>query len=337
MFYFYFFFIPEQILKYFSQLIQESNPDFQISSLFTVLSHIFIGAVTAFISVLIVYFAFRLLRFTWRKIKHTSVGIYLDKELLPILRGIDWWMCLVVCFCSEILIEYWQIFSPMVRSSNLVKEVFNFFVPNGQLDTQMRSFIRMMNYYGVSIIFYFLLPLFLLIGRHIKTGDKYYLKYTFSPGKWKIGLPLLIACWIFMLIVLYIAMGLSPELRSIYPMGGNKAILSNINLFLIYELGALLYLMAFEYYFRGIFFFEFEKKIGSYAILIMVLPYIIHKFGKPSIEIVSAIIAGLALGIMSKWTRTFLYGALLHFLVSFSADIMATLYREGVIIFPFQF
>ncbi|MFW5799905.1 MAG: type II CAAX prenyl endopeptidase Rce1 family protein [Spirochaetota bacterium] len=334
MFYFFFFFIPEQILTFFIEQIGKNNSSILNNNLFVVFFHITTGVVVAGLAIFLIFIIFILFKKLWiNAVRHSNFGKYLEKELTPVFGNFDWWLCLLVCFCSEILIEYWQIFRPMATNYSTIKAVFELFFSDEKMTGAMRSLIRMLNYYGVSIVFYMLLPLALLIGRHIVAKDRDYIGYTFSFGKWKVGLTLLILCWAFMLIVLYFAIGLSPELRNLYPLGGNKALLDNLGLFIVYELGALLYFIAFEYFFRGALYFEFEEKIGNYAILIMILPYIIHKFGKPEIEIISAIIAGLAFGIICRWTRTFIYGALLHFLVALSADVMATLYREGIIKF----
>jgi len=354
MFYFFFFFITDAILKFVTELFKKTDPNFKIDTWVAAVLHIFIGLLLISLALLILYLLFHLIKLWWdKKLRNSKFGKYLERELLPVTKRleistfwkhrkitskitVDWWIGILIFFCSEIIIEYWQIFRSMSQRSELIDALTKIFFPGGTpAGYEVRDFVSMVSYYGMSIIFYMLLPLLLLFIKGIKTRDHSYVKYTFTFGKWKPGLLLIGTFWVVMLIVLYFAMGFSPELRGLYPLLNKSLVENDIKLFLIYEFVAMFYLIAFEYFFRGILYFEFEKKIGNYALVITILPYIIHKFGKPTIEIVAAIIAGLALSLMSKWTRTFLYGALLHFVVAFSADIMALLYQKGIIVFPF--
>ncbi len=326
MLYFFLYYLPEKIIDFisarFNLILTEAMP-------IKIVLYGIIGLILLMVAILILVLLFKLARFLWKRyIKITPLGRSIEERVMPVLWDVDWKLVLLVFFCCEVLMEYWNIFLPITvgfEARDFINTIYNFFfdTPNSGL----KSLVVMLIYYSVSIIFYFLLPLLFLFGRQIITKDKYYLKYTFSPGNWKIGLSMILICWIFMLIVLFIVMPISKDLRELYPLGGNKALLNNPELFIIFELGALIYFIAFEYFFRGPLFFELEKKVGNYAIIIMILPYIIHKLGKPSIEIMSAIVAGLALGVIAKWTRSFIYGALLHFLVSMSADVIASIFR----------
>lgn len=327
MLYFFLYYLPNKIITFISLSLNLNF--FSEESPIRIVIYGLLGVILLAILFLIMFLLFRLMRLLWRRvIKHTLLGREIEDRLMPVFWGLDWKLVLLVFFSCEILMEYWKIFLPITvgfDARNFINSIYDFFfdAPN----QGMKSLVIMLIYYIVSIIFYFVIPLLFLFGRQLITKDKYYLKYTFSPGKWKVGLNLILICWVFMLIVLFIAMAMFKELRELYPLGGNKALINNLGLFIMYEFGALFYFIAFEYFFRGPLFFEFEKKVGNYAILIMILPYIIHKFGKPSIEIMSAIIAGLALGVIAKWTRSFIYGALLHFMVSMSADVIASIYR----------
>lgn len=331
----FFIIIPDFVKNFISEQMLRANPEYIMPTALAIVLHILTAVISASLGVLLVYGGFKLLQHAWRKIlKPTRLGRYLEKELLPIFWGMDWWLCLLVCFSAEIIIEYQQVFRGLAHREF---KPFLFSLFSGLEDnTNLRSVLHMFTSYGVAIVFHMLIPLGLLVGRHIATGDKYYTKYTFSFGNWKPGLFLMIGCWIIMLVVLYFAMGFNDRLANLYPMVGDKNFIKDVPLFIIFELGALLYFMSFEYFFRGPLYFEFEKKIGAYAILIMILPYVIIKFGKPTIEIISAIIAGLVFCIFARWTRTFIWGALLHFIVALSADIMGSLYQLGLITFPFR-
>ncbi len=326
MIYYLFFVIPEMEFNFLKSIFPAFSID-KLDTIFVVLLHILFGIIHLVIVLALIYLVYSLLKYIWNK---GLKGTLVYRELDPILKGIDWKLLILVAVGCDLIIEYWQEFSPMVRRHDFVKGVYALFFGEGAMNNQLRSLLRILNFYGISIVFYMLLPILFLFIRQLKTGDKYYLSYTFSVGKWKVGLILTAACWIFMLIVLLVVFGFDEKLRNIYPVGGDQVV-KNMGLFAVYQTVSLFYFLSFEYFFRGFFYFEFERKIGDYAILIMLLPYIIHKFGKPTLEIMSAIIAGIALAIMSRWTRTFIYGALLHFLVALSADVIAVMYREGVL------
>ena len=71
--------------------------------------------------------------------------------------------------------------------------------------------------------------------------------------------------------------------------------------------------------------FGLEEKFSYYAVLIQMVPFVILHNGKPDIETFSAIIAGIALGIMALRTRSFIYGAIVHFGVMFGIDTISSL------------
>jgi membrane protease YdiL (CAAX protease family) len=102
-------------------------------------------------------------------------------------------------------------------------------------------------------------------------------------------------------------------------------------LFIIYELCFILYMTGWEFIWRGYVLFGLKEKFGYYAILIQMIPFTILHNGKPELETFSAIIAGIALGILAWRTNSFWYCVLTHSSVMFCIDLMATLrYRTKV-------
>ena len=95
--------------------------------------------------------------------------------------------------------------------------------------------------------------------------------------------------------------------------------------FLIYESGYGLSFVALEFFFRGFMLFTMARYLGSYAIFVMVIPYMMIHFGKPFAETIGSIIAGTALGTMSLRTRSIFGGVLVHVLIAWSMDILAIL------------
>ena len=77
-----------------------------------------------------------------------------------------------------------------------------------------------------------------------------------------------------------------------------------------------------EAFFRGFMLFGLERRLGWYAIPIMVIPYVMIHFGKPAPETFAAIIAGVLLGWMALRTRSFLWGVALHWSVAITMDAL---------------
>jgi membrane protease YdiL (CAAX protease family) len=97
------------------------------------------------------------------------------------------------------------------------------------------------------------------------------------------------------------------------------------NIFLIYEIGMLLYMIGWEFIWRGYMLFGLEKKFGYYAVFIQMIPFVILHFGKPEMETFGAIFGAIGLGILALKTRSFIYCVLIHFLVMFSLDLISVL------------
>ncbi len=71
--------------------------------------------------------------------------------------------------------------------------------------------------------------------------------------------------------------------------------------------------------------FGLEEKFGYYAVLIQMIPFVILHNGKPMAETFSAILGGIALGILAFRTRSILYGFVVHVGIMFSIDLICTL------------
>lgn len=81
--------------------------------------------------------------------------------------------------------------------------------------------------------------------------------------------------------------------------------------------------VALEFFFRGFLLHGCRKRFGAYAIFAMVVPYCMIHFGKPMLETLGAIAAGVILGYMSLRTRSIWLGAALHIAVAWTMDAAA--------------
>jgi membrane protease YdiL (CAAX protease family) len=88
--------------------------------------------------------------------------------------------------------------------------------------------------------------------------------------------------------------------------------------------------IALEFFYRGFLLFTLERYIGVYSIFVMVIPYCMVHFGKPFVETLAAIPAGVILGTLALRTRSIWPGALLHITVGWSMDLLS-LWQRGLL------
>lgn len=146
--------------------------------------------------------------------------------------------------------------------------------------------------------------------------------YGFRIGNYKYGLAVTIISMLIMLPILWIVSS-SPEFLESYP--HLQTAKDNWTVFIIYEAGIFCYLFAWEFIWRGFMLFGLEEKFGFYAVFIQMIPFVILHNGKPELETFSAILGGIALGILALRTRSFIYGFIIHFIIMFGMDIFSTL------------
>jgi membrane protease YdiL (CAAX protease family) len=85
-----------------------------------------------------------------------------------------------------------------------------------------------------------------------------------------------------------------------------------------------------EYFYRGFLLFSLERFLGVYAVFVMVIPYCMMHFGKPFVETLAAIPAGIVLGILALKTRSIWPGAALHIAVGWTTDLLS-LWQRGLL------
>jgi membrane protease YdiL (CAAX protease family) len=175
-----------------------------------------------------------------------------------------------------------------------------------------------------SVVVYLLLPALLirLVYRERLAGYGLKFRGAFADG------------WVY--LVMFAVMGplvwlvsRQPEFQETYPFLALSAGEPLWPKFWIWEALYACQFLALEFFFRGFLVHGLRPKFGAYAIPIMTIPYcMIHFYGKPFLESLASIVAGLALGFMSLRTRSVLLGAAIHVSVALSMDF-ASLWRKG--------
>ncbi len=119
-----------------------------------------------------------------------------------------------------------------------------------------------------------------------------------------------------------------PEFTTYYPFykGCHKSWAD----FLGWELLYGMQFFALEFFFRGWWLKACKAQMGSHAIFVMTVPYVMIHFGKPLPETLGAVIAGVVLGTLAMKTRSIWSGFFVHVLVAISMDTASLLRTTGL-------
>ena len=146
--------------------------------------------------------------------------------------------------------------------------------------------------------------------------------YGIRLGHQKLGWCVSLVAWIFMIPVVIFAVKLHPPFLEKYPF--SKVVGNSLLIFSLYQLAYGVYMFSWEFFFRGFMLFGLEKRFGNYSILIQTIPFAVMHFSKPLPEALGSIIAGLLLGVLALETRSFIYGAVIHWLVAMTMDTVCS-------------
>jgi membrane protease YdiL (CAAX protease family) len=146
--------------------------------------------------------------------------------------------------------------------------------------------------------------------------------YGVTFGDYNAGIKISAVFLLIMLPLVWFASS-SPEFIAAYPQ--LKTTMDSWRVFFIFEAGLFVYLVAWEFIWRGFMLFGLKEKFGFYAIFIQMIPFLILHNGKPVLETFGAVIAGLALGVLAYRTRSIFYCVITHACVMFSIDLISIL------------
>ena len=147
--------------------------------------------------------------------------------------------------------------------------------------------------------------------------------FGFTFGDKKFGFLTILIFYLVMLPVLWIVSA-SSSFAHTYPQGG-PALREDFGLLMLYELCILIYMLGWEFLWRGYTLFGLKVKLGYYAIFIQMIPFFILHKGKPELELLGSIFAGIILGIQALRSGSFIYAWILHSAIMISIDIISVL------------
>lgn len=118
----------------------------------------------------------------------------------------------------------------------------------------------------------------------------------------------------------------TPAFQHKYPLArelvGPDGGLSPVH-FAVYQAFYSLVFVSGESLWRGLLTFSLARHLGSYAILLMLIPYCITHYGKPLPETLGSLVAGTLLGVLALRHGSVWSGVLLHYGVAISMDVLA--------------
>lgn len=88
-----------------------------------------------------------------------------------------------------------------------------------------------------------------------------------------------------------------------------------------------LYMFCWEFFFRGYMTCAMSKTFGLWAVIIQAVPFMLLHIGKPIEEVISSFFAGIALGLIAYYGKSFLPAFILHYWVSVMFNVMVVLNR----------
>ena len=151
--------------------------------------------------------------------------------------------------------------------------------------------------------------------------------YGIRIGELKIGIIFSVIFLVVMIILIWF-FSASQSFSEKYP--HLLSTRNSWNEFFVYEMGMLIYMISWEFIWRGIMLFGLKEKFGYYAVLIQMIPFVILHNGKPVAETFGAIAGGIALGILAFRTNSIYYCVITHAGVMFAIDLISTLrYRAN--------
>ena len=159
-----------------------------------------------------------------------------------------------------------------------------------------------------------------------KVGTKQGIRdYGFRLSQGKLGWGLVVGVCALTIPILILALQLFPAFQYRYPLC--KMAGSRWQLFIPYELAYGVYMFSWEFFFRGFMLFGLERKFGRYSILIQTIPFAVMHYNKPFPEAIGSIFAGVLLGVIALETRSFIYGAAIHWFVAMTMDVLVLAWR----------
>ena len=182
--------------------------------------------------------------------------------------------------------------------------------------------------FGLTVLLFLVIP-WLIVKTYFKEDFK---EYGMGWGNKRRGIALSIPLAFVLLVVSYFA-SQDPILQSEYPL--SKLIGTSWMIFILYECAYFFYFVAYEAMMRGYLQWGLKREnmTGSELVLILTIQTVITTLfhvGKPTSEILLALVMGPVLGYAALKLDSIWYGTILHFLINVFNDLFI-LYWLGML------
>lgn len=162
------------------------------------------------------------------------------------------------------------------------------------------------NFWISSIIYFGLLPILTILIFLRKNP----LDFGLRIGKYRVWIPLVVVFLAIAVPILYLSSDMS-SVQGYYRNHRNSELFSYI-----WQMG--LYMLGWEFLFRGFMIFGLKDKFKEGSILIQMIPFVLLHFGKPEIETISTIFTGILWGYICYRGNSFWPAYIMHMVVNIS-------------------
>jgi membrane protease YdiL (CAAX protease family) len=197
--------------------------------------------------------------------------------------------------------EELQIIGSMVRENRRVLTV----ICSAVLVLTLADYHEPGERWSTALIFYALLPV-LTVVLVLRENP---LDYGLRPGNWRVwGVHVVLACLIALPILF--AVSRLDTLHAYYSV-------SDFELW-EYFVPTVVYLISWEFLFRGFLLFGLKEKFKETSILIQMIPFVLLHLGKPEIETLSTIPMGIYLGYVAYRGNSCWPAVIIHIFINIS-------------------
>ncbi|MCH7949570.1 MAG: CPBP family intramembrane metalloprotease [Candidatus Dadabacteria bacterium] len=170
----------------------------------------------------------------------------------------------------------------------------------------LHSYREIENFWISSFIYFGIFPVLTILIFLRKNP----LDFGLRLGNYRLWLPYVLIFLAIAIPILYFSSDMS-SVQGYYRSGRNFDLLK-------YALQMGVYMLGWEFLFRGFMLFGLKEKFKEGSIIIQMIPFVLLHFGKPEIETISTIFTGLLWGYICYRGKSFWPAFIMHIVVNIS-------------------